>query len=82
MADSYIYILISEKSSKTYTGATDNLEKRLSEHNSGSNHFSRKYKPWKIFYTERFDNRIEALEREKYLKSHAGRKFIKTLFKK
>lgn len=79
MAKEYVYILMSEKVSKTYTGVSSDPIKRLKEHDSGSNVFTRKYKPWRLFYTEKFSSRKDALDREKYLKSHAGRKFIKKL---
>ncbi|MFA7244158.1 MAG: GIY-YIG nuclease family protein [Patescibacteria group bacterium] len=80
MADHFIYILVSKNAPKTYIGVTSDIEKRISEHNSGSNAYTRKYKPWKLFYSEKFDDRSVALKREIYLKSHAGRNFIKKLF--
>lgn len=76
----YLYILKSKIADKTYTGVTTNLKKRLKEHNFGSNKYSKKFKPWRLFYSEKFDRKSEALRYEKYLKSHAGRKFIKKLF--
>ena len=79
MAEQYAYILISKNAPKTYTGVSSDPIKRLSEHNTGSNVYTRKYKPWELFYAEQFENRSDALERERYLKSHAGRKFIKKL---
>ncbi len=66
--------------SKTYVGYTLDVQKRLKEHNSGSNKYTSQFKPWELFYTETFDNKQQACKREKYLKSHAGRKFIKKLF--
>ncbi len=79
MNEVYIYILKSLKSEKTYVGQTDNLERRLHEHNSGKSNYTAKFVPWKIVYTEKFCSRDEALVREKYLKSSAGRKVLKKL---
>jgi putative endonuclease len=79
MAEHFIYILLSKNAPKTYAGVSSDPIKRLSEHNIGSNDYSRKYKPWKLFYTEKFGSRSEALRREKYLKSRSGRRFIKKL---
>jgi len=73
----YVYILKSINYSKTYTGSTPSLEKRLEEHNKGFSLFSKRYMPWTIIYTEQYNNLKEARLREKYLKSTAGRRFIK-----
>lgn len=76
-----VYVLYSEKFNRTYTGLTNNLERRLREHNSKRNKSTKAYVPWKVIYTEEFDTRIEARKREKYLKSGIGRDFIKTIIK-
>ena len=76
----FIYILLSEKINKTYTGSTTDLDRRLKKHNSGNNFFTKRYAPWKLFYKEEYQNLSEARKREKYLKTCAGRKFIKKLF--
>jgi putative endonuclease len=76
-----VYILESLNYNKTYVGSTTDLARRLKEHNAGSHNFTKKYKPWKLLYKEDFQNISEARKREKYLKSPAGRRFIKTFFK-
>lgn len=77
----FVYILLSENFKKTYTGFTDNIERRLLEHNSGKNYFTKRFKPWKLIHLEEFDSKVEATEREKYLKSAAGRRSVlKKLF--
>ena len=77
----FVYILKSESSNKSYVGFTDNLERRLKEHNLGRSDYTKRYKPWKIIYTENFEIYNEALKREKYLKSASGRKLVlKKLF--
>ena len=75
----YVYILKSVTANKTYVGHTNNLERRLVEHNSGKSQFTRVFKPWKIIYTEEFVTREEAIKREKYFKSSSGRIFIKSI---
>lgn len=65
-----------------YIGQTENLERRLQRHNgslaSNSNSYTKINKgPWQIVYTEKFNTRKEAINREKYLKSHIGRDWIK-----
>lgn len=76
------YILKSVEYDKTYVGITDNIDRRINQHNNGYNTYSKRYKPWKIIHTEPYQNRKNARVREKYLKSCAGRKWInKHLFK-
>jgi len=77
----FVYILLSDKTRKTYVGSTTDIERRLKEHNSGKNFFTKRYMPWKLFYREEYADLSEARKREKYLKTCAGRKFIKKIFK-
>ena len=58
---------------------TMDINRRLKEHNSGKSKFTKAFKPWKIIYSETTSNRKSARDREKYLKSAAGRKFIKKI---
>ncbi|MEI6508227.1 MAG: GIY-YIG nuclease family protein [Bacteroidota bacterium] len=75
-----VYVLQSEKSGILYTGFTENLNRRIHEHNTGKSKFTSGHMPWKIIYTEVVDNRLEARKREKYLKSATGKRFLKKLF--
>lgn len=75
----YVYVLKSEIAEKSYTGSTDDLKRRLDEHNSGKSTYTSRYKPWKIIYTENFPTILEARSREKYLKTRAGRMFLKNV---
>ncbi len=75
-----VYILKSQKYKKSYVGYTNDINRRLEEHNNRESNFTSKYAPWDLFYTETFVSRIEAINREKYLKSKKGRKFMKNLF--
>ncbi len=75
----WVYILKSLNYDKTYVGFTNNLERRLNEHNSGKTIFTNKYKPWKIVYKEEALDRITARKREKYFKSSAARRKLKSI---
>ena len=76
----YIYALKSLKNSKRYIGYTGkNVEKRLNEHNTGCNKYTKNNGPYKIIYTEKYENKSEAIKREKFLKSRQGRKFLDNL---
>ena len=75
-----VYTLKSKIAKKSYVGLTNNIERRLKEHNSGKHFYTKRHKPWEIIHTEEFDNFEEARKREKFLKSTTGRRFLKTLF--
>ena len=56
---------------------TEDLDRRLAEHNSGKSTYTSKYIPWQVVHSENFENREEARKREKYLKSSTGRRWMK-----
>lgn len=77
----FVYILESEKDSQHwYVGVTDNVERRLHEHNEGNSAHSNKYKPWRIKNYIAFEGRQKAELFERYIKSHSGRAFTKKHF--
>ncbi len=77
----YIYLL-QNKYGKWYTGLTQDMQKRILEHNSEENKSSTKYgKPWKIIYCEISLNKKDAIAREKYLKSGMGKRYLKNRLK-
>lgn len=73
-----VYVIVSEvKGLRFYVGFTNNIDRRLAEHNSGAAKSTKGYIPWRLFYTESYRTRNEAREREKYLKSGSGKEKIK-----
>ena len=72
------YVLKSIEHEYYYKGHCQDLEKRLQQHNSGMTKSIWPHLPFKIAYFEPFDTEIEAIEREKFFKSAAGRKFLKS----
>ena len=75
-----VYILKSKKFKKSYVGYTNDLQRRLDQHNSGQSEFTSKYGPWDLIYSEEYNLQTDALLREKYFKTKQGRKFLKKLF--
>ncbi len=71
-----VYVLQDEKR-KNYKGMTNNLERRLYEHNQGHTKTTQKMNNLKVVYQEKYDTFEEARKRELYLKSAAGRRFLK-----
>lgn len=72
-----VYVLQSERDNKLYYGFTNNLERRIKEHNNGKVSSTKSRIPFKLIYFENTNNIIEARKREKYFKSGFGRKYIK-----
>ena len=72
----FTYILYSENINKYYVGYTNNLERRIGEHNRIKGKFTDKGIPWRIVHTETFDNRIDAHKRELQIKNKKSRKYI------
>ncbi|HAM95534.1 hypothetical protein A2W39_00155 [Candidatus Azambacteria bacterium RIFCSPHIGHO2_01_46_10] len=75
----YVYILKSDKNHKLYKGFTNDLKRRIKEHNSGNSNFTRNNGPWKLIYYEAFFSEINARREEKFLKSGKGKERIKYL---
>ena len=70
----FVYILQSEKDNQLYVGMTSNVERRLKQHNDGGVRSTSKRRPFKVIYKEPYSSRVEAREREKFLKSYKGAK--------
>ncbi|MEZ5104633.1 MAG: GIY-YIG nuclease family protein [Draconibacterium sp.] len=76
----YVYALYSKGFDKIYIGYSSDINKRLAAHNHKSNtHWTAKFQPWIIVYSEEYDSKTLALKREKQLKSYRGRQFIREL---
>ncbi len=77
----YVYILYSYKDLKFYIGFTNNLKRRLTEHSKGEVNSTKDRTPLKLIHYEYFINRLDAVAREKFLKSGYGRKQFKEILK-
>jgi putative endonuclease len=67
----YVYFLSSESTKWIYIGYTEDLNKRLIQHNSGQSRATKYRRPWKLVYYEAYLNEYDAKEREWQLKKHA-----------
>lgn len=72
----HVYVIESLSDGTWYTGMALDPEKRLKEHNQGKNRFTKGHRPWKIIYTESHPSWAAAREREKYLKTAAGKSWL------
>jgi len=73
----YVYLLKSEKDGKFYTGSTDDLKRRMGEHEAGYVKSTVRRKPLKLIYYEACINEDDARRRERYLKSGTGKKYLR-----
>ncbi len=77
----YVYVLLSQKDGRTYTGSTDNLTRRLAQHNSGLVKSTKDRFPLKLVHSEELASLKEARKKEKYYKGASGRKKLKVFLK-
>ena len=66
----YVYIIktIKSKIKKTYVGYTNNLKKRLSDHNNSKGAKSTKGHKWELIYKKKFLSKSKAMSYEYILK--------------
>jgi putative endonuclease len=72
----YTYILKSEKTNKLYIGHTENLERRLFEHNSNQSKSTKNKGPWKLIFSKEFSTRSDAMKFELKLKSIKNKDYL------
>jgi len=69
----YVYILRSLKTNKLYIGHTNNLDRRIKDHNNGwGSKYTHQNGPWILVYSELQPDRSSAVRRERFLKSTRG----------
>ena len=71
----FVYILQSEKDKSYYIGITEDVNKRLEEHNSGSSKFSSVKRPYVLKWYCSFQDDKKAYTFERYLKAGSGMAF-------
>jgi len=77
----YVYLIQSESHPRQrYIGLTEDLDRRLAEHNAGASPHTSKWCPWKLVVSIRFDDRDKALAFESYLKEGSGHAFARRHF--
>lgn len=78
----YVYVINSTKDKKMYTGCTEDLRKRFSEHNNGNVPSTKGRGPFELIYYEASLSGEDAFAREKYLKSGMGKRYLKNRLKR
>ncbi len=75
----FVYVIKSLKNNRFYVGHTNDVARRLLEHNSGLSKYTSISKPFELIFSEVFTTRLEAVQRELFLKSGKGREWLKNL---
>ena len=70
----YVYILKSLNTKRYYVGCTNDLERRLREHNNGKSTSTKAFRPWQLAHSEYFMTLAQARQRERYLKAKKSRR--------
>jgi putative endonuclease len=78
----FVYVLRNQASGRHYTGHTADLTQRLGQHNHGITKSTKNRGSWEIVYHEEFASLAEAMKREKFLKSGAGREELKRILER
>ena len=71
-----VYILYSKTLDKYYVGYTNDLERRISEHNRKKGKYTDGGIPWRLVHKEEYVSKSEAMDREKFIKSQKSRAYI------
>ena len=80
MKDFYVYILSNSRRTVYYTGVTNNLERRLTEHRTGiGSKFCKRYNIFDLVYYEVYDSIIYAISREKKVKKMSREKKLQMI---
>ena len=79
----YVYLIVSKNSDNliSYVGYTNNIKKRISNHNSSKGAKFTRGRKWKIIYAKKYNSKSTALKEEyKLRKDYEKRKRIKNKY--
>ncbi|MCX6302866.1 MAG: GIY-YIG nuclease family protein [Bacteroidia bacterium] len=77
----FVYAIVSKKDNRIYVGISQNVDKRIIEHNNGKVFSTKPFIPWLLFHSELAGKAEEARKKEKYFKTAAGKKRLRKVLK-
>ena len=77
----YVYVLRSLKDHKFYIDTTNNIERRVKQHQRGENTSTAKRLPLELVYFEGHKSKEDALRREQYFKTTKGRTTVRQILR-
>lgn len=78
----YVYVLLSQKDGKFYTGCINDLRARFNQHQSGEVLSTKDRGPFELVYYEACTDKSDAYARERYLKTGMGKRYVKNRLKR
>ena len=72
----FVYILQSRVDGSFYVGYSNDVDRRLAEHNAGLSSYTSRKMPWEIFHVEEYDSKSDAIRRERFLKRQRNCEFF------
>ncbi len=76
----YVYVL-SLNNREFYKGYAEDLKRRMKEHNDGFVDSTNNHRPLELVYYEAYQNKKDAMDRERYFKTGWGRLYLKKILK-
>jgi len=77
----FVYILLSKKDGRLYVGCTRDVAQRVKRHNNNEVPATRNRRPLVLVYSQKFLEKADAFERERFLKSLWGAREKKGILK-
>jgi len=78
----FVYILLSNKDNKLYVGCTSDVARRIKDHNYGKVYATKNRRPLIVIHFEKFENKTDAFNRERFLKTLWSARFKKKILEK
>lgn len=75
----HLYIIKSQINDKYYIGVSNNVAKRLKQHNTQKEKSTKSGALWTLVYIEKYDSRGKAMIRERFIKKQKSHKWIDRL---
>jgi putative endonuclease len=79
MSGYWVYAIKSENDSRIYVGMSEDVEKRIKEHNAGKTKSTKGFRPWKLIFKLKAESRLDARRLEIYYKTGIGKEKLKQL---
>jgi putative endonuclease len=77
----FVYILQDQITGRLYTGRTENLDRRLKEHQEHKTWTTARMKELRLVFYEAFSAKEDSIRRERYLKSTKGKATLRLMLR-
>ena len=75
----YVYAMVSLKCNRIYVGMSQDVPRRLTQHNQGQVRSTKPYTPWRLFFSEPVGDSGQARTKEKYYKTASGKRKLRAI---